>query len=305
MSKIVFIVGPTATGKSDVAFSLAKEINAEIVSCDSMLVYKEPRIITSKPSAFMLNNRKHHFIDLISVEDSYDVFTYYANALALINELYEQRINVIVCGGTGLYAQILLDGIFQGTSKDHLIRKELEQEAATKGKEYLYHKLEKVDPQAAKRIACADLRRIVRALEVYYKEGIPISEKQKQRQGLWSKYKIPILGLTMERKLLYERINERTHSMFVKGAVSEVEQLLKLKLSLTAQKIIGIKELQGFLEKEYSKEEAYSLMSRNTRNLAKRQLTWFRRDERIRWIDVGSLDIDDIIKYILDNVIDS
>ncbi len=285
MYNIVFIVGPTATGKSELAFNIAKKVKAEIVSCDSMLVYKEPRIITSKPPYTMLKEVKHYFIDIISVKDTYDVFRYYTEAKRIIIDLYSQGRKVIVCGGSGLYMKVLLDGIFKGSSRDDELRKNLEKEAKEKGNMSIYNRLKEVDPSAAEKISPNDTKRVIRALEVYYTVGRPISEKQKEREGLWNRYPIKVFGLAIERKKLYERINLRVEKMFEEGIVEEVQRLLELPLSITAQKIIGINEIKGYLEGKYSLSEAKSLIAKNTCNFAKRQFTWFKKDKRIQWID--------------------
>jgi tRNA dimethylallyltransferase len=285
MHKIIFIVGPTATGKSEIAFTLAKDIKAEIVSCDSMLLYREALIITNKPTPSMRQQIPHHFIDIISVEETYNVFSYYQQATECIRNLYVRGVPVVVCGGTGLYAQALLDGIFHGVSADPLLRQQLTKEADIKGNSFLHAKLKEVDPLAAKKISPNDTKRIVRALEVYYREGVPISYKQKERKGLWGEFPVVMFGITLPREILYERINKRVEVMFEEGAIEEVRRLLEAKLSLTAQKIIGIKEIGAHLCGDLGLEEAQELMKKNTRNFAKRQGTWFRRDKRINWID--------------------
>ncbi|MCM8786621.1 MAG: tRNA (adenosine(37)-N6)-dimethylallyltransferase MiaA [Candidatus Omnitrophica bacterium] len=299
MNKLIFIVGPTAVGKTEVAFSLASVIGAEIVSADSMLVYKEPNIITSKPSNWMRKKIKHYFIDIISVTESYSVFKYYVEAQEIIKNLILKK-PIIVCGGSGLYVKALLDGIFKEPSYDINIRKQLEEEAKKYGKEYLKAKLKKVDPITADKVF--DLRRIIRALEVYYLTGLPLSEKKKEAKGLWGELPIKIYGLNVKRELLYDKINKRIEKMFKEGLVDEVKDLLKLNLSLTAKKIIGINEVKGFLEKKYDLEYAKELMKKNTRHFAKRQLTWFKKDTRINWIDVCNLKIPDIVDLIFKNL---
>lgn len=286
MRNILFIVGPTATGKSDLAYYLALKTGAQIVSCDSMLVYKEPSTITSKPPQHMRDEVIHHFIDIISVKDNYDVFRYSQDAHAAITDLLKKEKLVIVCGGSGLYARALLDGIFKDGASDVELRSQMVEEANEEGLASLYARLKRVDPTAAEKISGNDARRIIRALEVYYVTGKPISQKQKEKTGLWGKVPVRIFGLHMERPKLYERINARVDTMFASGVINEVRQLLKLPLSLTAQKIIGIPEIKKFLESEYSKDEAREQMKKNTRHFAKRQLTWFKRDDRIEWIDV-------------------
>lgn len=293
MPPIVFIVGATATGKTEVAYNLAKKLNAQIISADSMLFYKEASIVTSKPPEYMLKEIKHHFVGNISIEDSYSVFDYFTKASKLVEDLFEKGIAQIICGGSGLYIKALLDGIFKGVGEDAVLRKELEEQAQKFGKDHLFEELKKVDPVTAEK--AKDLRRIIRALEVYRLTGVPLSQKKKEADGLWGKMPIKIFGLNFKREKLYERINERVEAMFEAGAVKEVEELLKLNLSNTASKIIGIKEISGFLRGEYNIEEAKELMKKNTRNFAKRQLTWFRADKRIEWIERDDLSAEKII----------
>jgi len=298
MPDIIFIVGPTATGKSQTAYLLAKRLKAEVVSADSMLIYKEPGIITAKPSSSILEEIPHHFIDLISVEQEYSVFDYYSKATEKIKDLYSKGKPVIVCGGSGLYVKALLDGIFKGAGKDESFRLELEKKAKASGSQSLYEELKKIDKEAADKISPNDSRRIIRALEVYYKEGVLFSKKKKQAKGLYGELPIKIFGLRMKRPLLYERINKRVDEMFEQGALEEVEKLLGLNLSLTAEKIIGIKEIRAFLKKELTLEAAKELMKKNTRNFAKRQNTWFKKDSRIKWVDIDKLTPEEIVEYI-------
>ncbi|MCM8823287.1 MAG: tRNA (adenosine(37)-N6)-dimethylallyltransferase MiaA [Candidatus Omnitrophica bacterium] len=302
MFPLIFIVGPTATGKSDIAFVIAKRINAEIVSCDSMLIYREPSIITAKPPKCILEEVKHHFVNIVSVKDTYNVFTYFTDATKVINDCITRNVPVVICGGTGLYFSILLDGIFMDRCYEPSLRELLLKDVMSRGKEYLYQKLREVDPISAQKISPNDIKRIIRALEVYYLEGIPIWEKQKQRKGLWNNYPMVIFGLTMQRKHLYQRINRRVDKMFEEGAVEEVKEILKIPLSITAKKIIGIEEIRGVLEGKYSVDFAKMLMSKRTCHFAKRQFTWFKRDKRIRWIDVEDMSIEAISKEILEEV---
>ena len=297
MNEIFFIVGPTATGKTEIAYQLARQIKGEIVSCDSMVFYKEPSVITSKPPQHMRDCVKHHFVGNISVESTYSVFDYFSEADRLINELAGKNVAQVVCGGSGLYIKALLDGIFAGAGEDNKLRKELEEKAKKFGKEYLYEELKRVDPETAAK--AKDLRRIIRALEVYRLTGVPLSKKKKEADGLWGKLPIKIFGLTFKREKLYERINNRVDVMFENGAVEEVKELLKLNLSVTSEKIIGIKEISGYLKGEYNIEQAKELMKKNTRNFAKRQMTWFRRDKRIEWISADDLTPEQIKENII------
>jgi tRNA dimethylallyltransferase len=302
MFPIIFILGPTATGKTDVAFNLAKKIGAQIVSCDSMLVYKEPRIITGKPFQKYLDEIPHRFVDIISVTEDYDVFTYFQDATKSINDLYDRGIPVIVCGGTGMYAKAILDGIFEGAARDDTLRAELQEEARLKGNAYIHAKLRSVDPVSADKISPNDTKRIVRALEVYTLTGIPISLKQKEKEGISEKLPVSVMGLSLERKALYERINRRVDTMIAHGAAEEIKELRKLSLSRTAGKIIGIKEIGEYLENRCTLDEAKEAMKKNTRNFAKRQMTWFRAESRLQWIDVENKETGRIIEEIFAHV---
>lgn len=299
MAEIIFIVGPTATGKTETAIALAGSIGAEIVSCDSMVVYQEAGIVTSKPSREMLARVKHHFVDIISVTQEYSVFDYYQNATLAIQELILQKKPVIVCGGSGLYARALLDGIFAGAGKDESIRAQLTERIAKEGNASVYRELQAIDPVAAEKISINDTKRIVRALEVYYSSGEKISEKRKETKGIYGAYPVQIFGLTCDRACLYERINARVDSMIEAGAVEEVKKLLQLPLSLTASKIIGVKEIGGFIKGEYDIERAREDMKRKTRQFAKRQVTWFKPDKRIVWLDVEGRNSNELCDQIL------
>lgn len=194
---------------------------------------------------------------------------------------------VLFVGGTGLYATILIDGIFEIAAGDDEFRAGLYKQAKVQGSSFLHNKLKKIDPQAASKIHPNDTKRIIRALEVFKITGKPISELQKLRKGLSSDYEIKVYGLNMNRANLYKRIDERVDKMFAKGLIDEIKQLLKKKLSKTACFAIGIKELKGYFAGNYDLEEAKRLMKKNTRNFAKRQLTWFRKDKRIKWVNIN------------------
>ena len=302
MADIIFIVGPTATAKTETSFLLAKHLKGEIISCDSMLFYKEPEIIVSCPPDYMLKEIAHHFVGIISVKDTYNVFEYYCRAAEKIEELYKKDIAVTVCGGSGLYIKALLDGIFSGAGKDEQLRKKLEERARIDGSEVLFNELQKHDPAASEKISPNDTRRIVRALEVYYSSAIPISKQQEKAEGLYNKLPIRVFGLRLPKAELYQRINKRTEEMFAQGAVNEVKNLLNYDLSLTAQKIIGIKEIKGYLDGKYDLDAAKEAMKRNTRRFAKRQTTWFKKDKRIEWIDIDKFSAQDIKSEILKRI---
>jgi len=299
---LLFLVGPTATGKSDIAYSLAEKIHAQIISADSMLIYKEPQVITSKPSPSVLGAIRHHMVDLISVEEEYNVFQYFREATTIITRYAEKHIPLIVCGGSGLYLKSLLDGLFFHPAKDANLRRELELQAERKGKVFLHAQLKKVDPDSAEKLSPNDVKRVIRALEVYRLSSQTINTKKKKAKGLWGSLPVKIVGLTAERSDLYERINARTEAMFEQGAVEEVRGLTKLNLSLTARKIIGISEIGAYLRGDVSQDEAREEMAKNTRNFAKRQLTWFRKDKRIGWIDRAAMAHDEIAERILEEL---
>ena len=286
--RIIFLVGPTAIGKSEVAVYLAKKLNAEIISCDSMQIYRGMDLITSKPAKILRKRVGHHLIDIISPAREYNVSKFRKDALKKIQEIGQRGKVPLLVGGSGLYMSILIDGIFNFESKDELIRKRLYRLAGLYSSHYLYKRLKVVDPEAAARVHPNDTKRIVRALEVFEVTGKPISCLQKSRCGLSEEYEINIFCLNMEREKLYKRIEERVEKMFANGLIPETKRLLKTKLSKTASYAIGIKELKGHFAGLYALEEAKRLMKHNTRLYAKRQLTWFRKDKRIIWIRVGN-----------------
>jgi tRNA dimethylallyltransferase len=280
LPKIIFVVGPTAVGKTEVALKIASQLPCEIVSCDSMQVYREVSIASSKPSPAERKQVPHHLLDVISVEDPYDVATFNKMATAAIESILEKKKVPLIVGGSGMYVQILLDGIFAEAGRDVDLRSQLE----SQGAEALHQKLKKVDPDAAAKIHANDVRRMVRALEVFETTKTPISKLQRERSGLVGKYPVLIFGLNRPREELYDRINRRVDQMFTEGIVDEVKALSGRTLSLTAQKIIGVNEIFAYVRGEKSLEDAKELMKMNTRRFAKRQLTWFRRDQRINWL---------------------
>jgi tRNA dimethylallyltransferase len=285
-TRIVFIVGPTAIGKTAVAFHLAKKLKAEIISCDSMQVYKHMNIITSKPGPSLRKQIPHHLIDFLSPDKEYNVAYYRKQALRKIKEINKRERPVLFVGGTGLYLSILLDGIFKAKAQNKIIRSRLYKEAKNRGGEYLYKRLQEVDAEAALKIHPHDTKRIIRALEAFQTSGKPISQLQKERKGLNDEFEIKIFALNMAREKLYERIERRVDRMFSQGLLGEVKKLLEFKLSKTARYAIGINEIKGYLDGRYDLEEAKRLMKKNTRNYAKRQLTWFRKDKRIEWVEI-------------------
>lgn len=288
--KILFLIGPTAVGKTETAVLFAKKINAEIISCDSMQIYKGMDIITSKPSRSLRRKARHHLIDALSLKEEYNVSNYRKDAIKIIRDIYSRGKVPLFVGGTGLYMAVLIDGIFEVKAQDNALRNKLFKQAQSKAKDYLYNRLSRVDPQAAAKIHPNDIKRIIRAIEVFKITGKPISALQKQRTGLSKEYDVVIFGLNMDRDKLYQRIDGRVDKMFKQGLVSEAKKLFRQHLSKTASSAIGIRELKGYFNGEYDLKEAKRLIQKNTRNYAKRQLTWFRKDKRIKWIEVKTND---------------
>ncbi len=286
---IIFIVGPTAVGKSDVAYLLAKKIDAEIISCDSMQVYKNIHIASNKPSPVVLKKIPHHCLDLIDISKEFNVADFYKRANRAVRGIHRKGKSVIVCGGSGLYMAILLDGIFSAGAFSKRVRQKLLKQVKEKSGRSLFDQLKKRDPQAAQNIHPNDAKKIVRALEVCLVADQPFSRIKKKREGLWGKYSVRIFCLSKNRPELYQCINQRVDHMFKKQLVKEIKNLHEEKWSQTAQALIGVKEIRDYLNGKCCLDEAKRLIQRNTRRLAKRQLTWFRKDKRLEWIDVDSL----------------
>lgn len=291
LKKIVFVVGPTAVGKTPIAFLLAKEIRGEIISCDAMQIYKEINCISNKPSFVLTKDIPHHLLNIVSISREFDVVLYRKKALVAIRRIHKKNKIPVIVGGSGFYMSVLLDGIFRGAEKNERIRRKLEKEAEKKGNLFLYERLQQVDPQAALKIHPNDRKRVVRALEVFMMSKKAISKLQKKRQGLWGKFDIKIFALHRERRELYELIDRRVEKMFEEGAVNEISSLSKRKWSKTSESIIGVKEIKGFLRGEYSLEQVKYLIKLKTRHYAKRQLTWFRKEKRLDWVLIKHSDV--------------
>ncbi|TRZ53513.1 MAG: tRNA (adenosine(37)-N6)-dimethylallyltransferase MiaA [Dehalococcoidia bacterium] len=296
--KIIFILGPTSSGKSKAAIDLAKKIDGEIISCDSMQVYKDMDIITQ-----VVENCEvpHHLIKVIPPEEEFNAAKFVKMAAEALNVILKKGKQAIFAGGTGLYVKALLDGIFPAPSKDEELRLSFEKIAEEKGNEYLHNELKKVDPSRAAGLHYNDTRRIVRALEIFKLTGQTMDEKKSETRGIYNKYDCRLFGLSLPRELLYERVNSRVEKMFDDGLVKEVKDLRARALSLTAGKALGIKEAAAYLDGEMSMEESKEELKMNTRRYAKRQLTWFRADGRIEWLDADR-DITEIVRDILTNL---
>jgi len=289
-NKVIFLVGPTAVGKTEIAVNLAKKINGEIISCDSMQVYKRMPITSAQPSPLIKKTVPYHLVGLVSPSKEYNVSLYRKAAVRKIKEIINRGNIPIFAGGTGLYMTVVVDGIFNIKAEDEALREKLYQQAEEHGSLYLHNKLKAVDPKAAEKIHPNDTKRIIRALEVFEVTGKPISFLQKQRRGIADEYDVKICCLNMDKNILYNRIENRVDEMFASGLINEVKKLLKIKLSRTAAQAIGITEIKDHLNGESTLEEAKQKMIRNTCLYAKRQLTWFRKDKRVKWVSVGDND---------------
>jgi len=301
MKKIIFLVGPTAVGKTAVSIYLSKLIDAEIISCDSMQVYKGMDIGTQKPTKYQLKKAPHHMINIIAPTRNFSVADFRKKALESIDKIIKKNKTPLFAGGTALYMKALIDGLFPSPKADKTLRAELKKEER-KNPGILHKKLVKIDPKAAKLLHPNDTRRVVRALELYMQTNTPISELKKKTKGLKSKYKIKIFCMNRDRQKLYKDIEKRVDLMFKKGLVSECRRLKKKKLSMTAKQALGYRETFDYLDLKISLKEAKAFIKRNTRRFAKRQLSWFRNDNRIIWVNVDGKTPKEIAKIIKGNL---
>lgn len=295
---LVVIVGPTASGKTKLAVELAKSFNGEIVSADSMQIYRHMDIATAKPIVEEMSGIPHHLIDFVEVDQQFSVADYSKLAHEAIKSIVSRNKLPILAGGTGLYINAVVDNIQYAEIKSDLsIRKELQSLAEEKGNEYLLNELNKIDPILAKTLHPNNSGRILRALEVYQITGIPMSEHQRKSRLKDSPYQLCMLGICFEdRELLYQRINQRVDLMMDHGLIEEAKKINQIYQG-TAQQAIGYKELQPYFDGTKSLDECILSLKQATRRYAKRQLTWFRRDKRICWLKADEyLDYECMIK---------
>lgn len=293
MEKLAIIIGPTAVGKTALALEIASLIDGEIISGDSMQVYRGMDVGTAKikPNEMYINNRliPHHFIDVLDPWENYSVANFQKEAKEKISEINARRKIPIIVGGTGLYVQSIIDPYeFTLQENDPHYREEIIALAEIKGKDFLHDMLKRIDPISADNIHPNNLKRVVRALEVYHITGKPISSSHKVDFEKEPSYNLAYIGLTMERALLYERIEIRVDRMLEAGLVNEVKNLLSAKQqpSKTAMQALGYKEIVAYLKGEISLDDAVIKIKTETKHFAKRQLTWFKRDRRIKWYNV-------------------
>lgn len=284
---VVIILGPTASGKTAASIELAKKIDTEIISADSRQIFKFLDIGTAKPESWELKTVKHHFIDEIKPDEEFNANIFETRSLKIIEDLLAKGKTPIVAGGSGLYIQALVDGIFDVTDTDEELRNEFLKLKAEKGIEYLYFELQKVDPVSSKKMLPQNWKRVIRALEIYRLTGKPIWQVQAEYKRNVD-VKFIQFGLKWDRDILYERINARTELMIQNGLVEETKKIISLGYNkdLNSLNTVGYKEIFSFLEGEFSLEKSIELIKRNTRRFAKRQMTWFRRDKRINWLEL-------------------
>lgn len=284
MNKVIILLGPTGVGKTEASILLAQSLHTEIISADSMQIYRHMDIGTAKPTKEEMSLVKHHMIDIVEPSESFSVGNYVHRVVPTIEGLHRQGKIPVVVGGTGLYIKAMTRGLFAGPAADwHLREGLLTMEEKKKGS--LYASLMKLDPSAAARIKENDTRRIVRALEVCLKAGTGITQLQESLTSPLP-YDFLRIGITRERKELYTLIEKRVDSMFTAGLVDEVRNVLLRNPGKTALQAIGYKEIAAHFRGEHSLTEGVRLIKKRSKNYAKRQITWFRREEEIRWVDV-------------------
>jgi tRNA dimethylallyltransferase len=298
--RLLIVAGPTAVGKTRLGVELAKRWNGEVISADSMQIYRGMDIGTAKITKEEMEGIPHWGIDLVDPDQPFTVADFRQYAEEKIREIDARGKLPILVGGTGLYVRAITDSLdFTEASIDRAFREMLQREAEEKGVESLHARLAQVDPPTARRLHPNDVRRVIRALEVYHLTGKPMSEAYEEAPEE-PKYRMLMIGLTADRAWLYERINQRVDRMIEQGLVDEVKRLLRqgYHKNLTAMQAIGYKEIIDYLEGRMSLEEAIEEVKRGTRRFAKRQLSWFRREKRMHWLDVLQQDEREIYQEI-------
>ena len=298
---IIVVLGPTASGKTALAVELAKLYNGEVISADSMQIYKGMDILTAKPTEEEKQGIKHHLMDFLEPETDFSVADYVKLANMAVDDISRRGKIPILTGGTGLYINSLIDNIkFDDTTGDKEYRERLFAIANEKGNHYLWERLLEVDKETALSVHENNISRVIRALEVYEKTGERLSEHKKSSRLEESRFEPAMIGLTFsDRQMLYDRINKRVDTMIANGLVKEAEEIYYSRNLNTAHQAIGYKELIPYFEGQASLEDCIEKIKMETRRYAKRQLTWFRRDKRINWIEVDKYKN---IEEILENV---
>ena len=286
---LIILTGPTAVGKTDTSISIAKAVGGEIISADSIQIYRHMDIGSAKITKEEMQGVPHFLIDALLPDEEFNVVVFQKLALQAMEEIYERGHIPIITGGTGFYIQALLYGIdFDETDTDNSYRKELEEFANEHGAEALHERLAKVDEESAKAIHPNNVKRVIRALEYHKQTGGKISEHNEEQRQKESPYHFAYFVLNRDRAVLYDRINRRVDVMFEQGLVAEVRRLLDMGYTrkLVSMQGLGYKEVAAYLEGELSLEEAKEIIKRDTRHFAKRQITWFKRESDVDWIDM-------------------
>ena len=301
-SRLICLLGPTAVGKTEIAIQLAQHLNAEIISVDSRQIYRQMDIGTAKPTPEEQQAARHHLIDCVDISQPISVADYQSLADTAIADIQDRGKRVLLVGGAGLYFRAVVDGLFEGPGADPSLRKRLEAEASQHGVDALHNRLRACDPESADRIHPNNVVRVIRALEVYELTGTPMSQLQQQWHPEKQRYPFIAFGIMMPRALLYRRIEQRVDVMLANGLIAEVESLLAAGYARdsVALQSFGYRELIAYLDGNCTYMEAVSQLKRNTRRFAKRQLTWFRKDTRIEWLDRESTP--DIVANLLEKI---
>ena len=285
---LIVLTGPTAVGKTSLSISLAKAVNGEIISADSMQVYKGMDIGSAKIRKEEMQDVTHYLVDILEPEEEFHIVKFQELAKAAMEEIYAKGKIPILVGGTGFYIQAVTRDIdFTQAEQETSYREELEQLAKEKGTEYLHEKLREVDPKSAENIHANNVKRVIRALEFYHQNGTPISDHNEEQKQQTSPYNLSYFVLTAPREILYERIDRRVDQMMEEGLLEEVKSLRErgCHRGMVSMQGLGYKEILAYLEGEYPLEEAVRILKRDTRHFAKRQLTWFRREQDVIWVD--------------------
>lgn len=300
---VVIVLGPTAVGKTAISIDLAKKLQGEIISADSMQIYKYMNIGTAKPGLEERQGIPHHLLDIVYPNEDFNVSLFQDLANKRIKEIYGRGKLPIVAGGTGLYINSLIYPLsFTDAGEDRKYRQDLQREVEVRGKNWLHNELLLVDPQTANRLHPNDIKRIIRALEVHHITGRPASKQNDHHdQRINDEYSFTLIGLTMRRDILYERINKRVDIMLEEGLVDEVKWLLEngYKSHLNSMQGLGYKEMIQYLMGRRTLTESTYILKRDTRRFAKRQLTWFRRLTHVNWIHMEDhMDKDELVKEL-------
>lgn len=304
---LIVITGPTASGKTSLAVALAKKIGGEVISGDSMQVYKHMDIGTAKVTEDEKKGIPHYMIDEFEPDQECSVAVFQQQVKKYMNKIYNKGNIPIIVGGTGFYIRSITHDIeFEQVVKNEDYRKQLTKEADTFGAEYLHNRLQKVDPESASTIHMNNVQRVIRALEYYMETGKPISKHNTEEKQKQTPYNLIFIALTMDREILYSRINIRVDQMIEEGLISEIESLISKGYSknLTSMKAIGYKEFFPFFEGELSLNECIEILKRDTRHYAKRQLTWLKHQANPIWIPVDKYNFktEEILKVILKHI---